>query len=233
MVWGQLTDPVKIQKIRSLDISGNPQLKTIPLEVHGLVNLKSLSTSKCSIQRLHNLEMLTRLTMLRLDRNDLEETTVGTLPPSINQLSVRDNHFRSLPPTLLTLERLIFLDLSGNRLENIEGIHVLRTVQELLLDDNNLQDLPESIGALVRLQFLSLKNNQLKNVAATREGQSIPATLFVSTTIERLDLAGNPLRQREIMSFEGVEVFLARRKASKDKALQGGGMVDSSLFGLS
>lgn len=232
MVWGQLTDPVKVQKVRTLDISGNPQLKTIPLEVHGLVNLKSLNVARCSIQRLHNLEMLTRLTMLRLDRNDLEETTVGGLPLSITLLSIRDNHFRSIPPSIFLLERLVFLDLSGNRLDQIDGIESLRTVQELLLDENNLPELPEAIGELINLQFLSVKSNQLGVRARSRDGQSIPAAIFENSSLERLDLAGNPLRQKEIMSFDGVNTFLARRKASKDKLIQGGGMLDNSLFGL-
>lgn len=232
MVWSQLADPIKVQKVRALDISGNPQLKTIPLEILGLVNVKSLNAAKCSIQRLHNLDMLTRLTMLRLDRNDLEETTVGTLPVSITQLSIRGNHFRTIPPTLFVLDRIIFLDLCGNRLENINGIEALVTLQELLMDDNHLVELPTSIGALARLQHLSAKNNQLRSSAVTREGQSIPVELFVATAIERLDLAGNPMRQIDIMSFDGIESFMSRRKASKDKLIQGGGMVDSSLFGL-
>ncbi len=95
-----------------------------------------------------------------------------------------------------------------------------------------MQDLPLSIGLLVRLQYLSIKNNQLRATANSREGSSIPGALFISTSIERLDLAGNPLRQKEIMEFEGIDAFLARRKASKDKVIQGGGMIDSSLFGL-
>lgn len=232
MVWGQLTDPVRVQKVRNLDISGNPQLKTVPLEVHGLVNMKSLNVGRCSIQRIHNLEMLSRLTMLRLDRNDLEETTVGALPPSITLLSIRENHFRSIPPSIFLLERLVFLDLSGNRLDQIDGVESLRMLQEFLLDDNNLRELPGAIGELANLQFLSVKNNQLTAQAVSRDGQSIPATVFENSSLERLDLAGNPLRQKEIMSFEGVSVFLARRKASKDKLIQGGGMLDNSLFGL-
>lgn len=229
-----LADPVKIERLRNLDISGNPQLKSLPIEIHDLVHLKTLQAGKCSFQRLHSLEGLTRLTLLRLDGNDLEASTVGPLPRSLAQLKLRDNHLQELPQSLWSLDKLYLLDLCGNRLEVITGVETLVSLQELLLDDNLLQELPEALASLSRLMTVSVRSNQIRRWSPSGgEGvQSIPAVIFTSSSIERLDLTHNPLRQAEIMAFDGIDIFLERRKAGKDKALSGGAMVDTSLFGL-
>ena len=47
-----------------------------------------------------------------------------------------------------------------------------------------------------------------------------------------LDLFGNPITKVDVMKFDGVEVFLERRKLQKDKSFSGGASSDHSLFGL-
>lgn len=47
-----------------------------------------------------------------------------------------------------------------------------------------------------------------------------------------LELAGNVLDKTDLMGMEGVESFLSRREKSKNKSLQGGGMLDLSVCGL-
>lgn len=231
-MWTKLTDPVKIERLRVIDISGNPLLKTLPPEVHTLTNLKALNAANCSFQRLHALTGMHRLQQLRLDRNDLETDTIGVLPRTLTHIYLRDNHLRTIPSNFEVLERIIFLDLSGNRLEELRGIEVLVTLQELHLDKNCLRELPDTIGAMIKLTIVSLRDNQIAAGAVSREGQSLPSELFTRTSLERLDLTNNPLRQAEIMQFDGVSVFLERRRSTKEKALHGGGLVDVSLFGL-
>jgi len=179
------------------------------------------------------MEMLTKLQLLRLDQNDIEsDTFTGSLPQSLQQLHLRSNHLTLLPPAIIVLKQLTLLDLSNNRLEDVGGVECLVALKVLLLDNNQIKELPLRMEMLVNIQHISLQYNQIERLAVSREGQSIPSELLISTPLERLDLKGNPLRQVEIMSFDGIDVFLERRREGKDKALQGGAMVDMSLFGL-
>lgn len=115
---------------------------------------------------------------------------------------------------------------------DVGGVECLVSLQVLLLDNNQIQELPLQMEMLTHIQHISVQNNQLQRMARSREDQCIPKELLASTPLERLDLKGNPLRQADVMSFEGVEAFLERRKGVKNKAIQGGAMIDMSLFGL-
>lgn len=65
-----------------------------------------------------------------------------------------------------------------------------------------------------------------------RAWQSISRALFVDSAVNSLELAGNVLDKTDLMGMEGVESFLSRREKSKNKSLQGGGMLDLSVCGL-
>lgn len=66
----------------------------------------------------------------------------------------------------------------------------------------------------------------------SRARQSISRVLFVDSVVDSLELAGNVLDKSDLMGMEGVDSFLARREKSKNKSLQGGGMLDLSVCGL-
>ena len=122
---------------------------------------------------------------------------------------------------------------SNNRLENIEAIGMLISLQIVNLDENKLMEIPASFSNLRALKKISLKNNFLLPTAPSTGNQSIPATVFTETGMDTLDLAGNTnIRKADLMKFEGVDVFLDRRKKSKDKAFAGGAMSDYSMFNI-
>lgn len=177
--------------------------------------------------------MLTKLQMLRLDQNELDtDNFTSSLPQSLQQLHLRNNHFTLVTANIIVLKGLTHLDLSNNQLVDAGGVECLVSLQVLLLDNNQLRDLPLGIEKLTHIQHISLQNNRLQRMTRSGDEQSIPKDLLASTPLERLDLKGNHLQQADVMSFEGVDAFLERRKGIKNKAIQGGAMIDLSLFGL-
>mmetsp|Transcript_238 Transcript_238/g.487 ORF Transcript_238/g.487 Transcript_238/m.487 type:complete len:277 (+) Transcript_238:120-950(+) len=229
--WALLTADALAPKLKTLDISGN-QLKALPVEIYLLSNLKSLFASNCSIQYTNDLSGLEKLTNLKLDHNDLEVDKIAALPASLLMLNLSSNHLSGVPSILHTALLLTKLDISYNRLESLVGIECLLNLTELNCDDNLLAELPESMGLMVKLRHLTAKRNKLSKRALTHLGQSIPPSLLANTALDNLELTGNPIRKEEVLHFEGVESFLVRRKATKDKNFAGGGLVEVSIFGL-
>jgi Leucine-rich repeat (LRR) protein len=231
--WNRLIEPELIVKITSVDISNN-QLKVLPVEIHGLINMKTLTCNDSNLQSTQDMTTLIQLTTLRLHNNDLEEHKMGPLPHTITHLYLSFNHFKVPPPLVLFLPAVIHLDLSGNRLSSVEGLEAMGTLVEVNLDDNLLQELPIALAALVNLKHLSLKVNQFRALSPSQpQQQSIPKAIFEETQLEKLELKGNPLTNRELMSFEGVQSFIQRSKRLKDRrSFSGGSFPDHSLSGL-
>lgn len=220
------------EKLTSLDLSNNT-LKVLPVEIYSLINLKTLNAYNCSIQRVYDLNALDKLQTLRLDNNDLEIGTIGALPVSLKAVNLLGNHFIRIPEVLYGLPNLAILDLSGNRITTLDGIGNIVTVIELYLNNNEISEIPAEIGNLHNLQIFAMKNNKLTKTAISYPGQSISAALFIETDLRNCDLTGNEgLTTAEVFKFDGVEVFLQRRKGLKDKNLLGGALMDTSLFGL-
>lgn len=232
-MWVELSSTGLINRLRTLDLSGNP-LKAVPVEVYQLVNLKSLFLTGCNIQYVNNLTSLTSLTKLKLDHNDLEVDKVHEMPISLTTLDLSFNHLSGLPAALNGLLNLIFLNLSHNRIESIYGIDGLPGLNNLVLDDNLLTELPESICVLVKLRKVSLARNRFTKHSPNQPGeQSIPAGLLENSELDHIDLTGNAgLCKADVMAFAGIEHYLKRRQALRDKNFHGGALTDNSLFGL-
>ena len=219
-----------------LDVSDN-ELKSIPPEIVQMLALKTLILSRCSLQRTIGLSNLPALTKLELDGNDLEGDRLRSLPISLTKLSLSHNHFQEIPQVLHTLINIVELDLSFNRLTTTAGLGFLVKVVVLILDNNELLELTEDVSNCRVLKLLSLKHNhfQVKSLTNSTNStkNSIPASLFINTVVERIDLEGNKaLCTEDVMHFEGVDVFLERRKVAKDKVLLTGALSSTSLFGL-
>ena len=109
-VWVQISQPDLASKIKILDLSCNP-LKSLSARIMLLEHLKTLHISRCNLQRLPDLGPLVELKTLALDNNDLEETTIGPLPPSLTKMNLSFNHIVCFPATLGNLVALTELDL--------------------------------------------------------------------------------------------------------------------------
>jgi Leucine-rich repeat (LRR) protein len=231
-----------IDKLKSLDLSDNT-IKAIPIEVFKLINLKTLILTKCSLQRTYDMSMLTKLTTLKLDKNDLESDKIGNIPQSLQKINISYNFLSAVPSSLCNAINITTLELTNNRIISLVGIGSLVSLVDLYIDDNLLVELPEEICLLLRLRKLSAKRNKLVNLRSSSSThpnstseepyQCIPTLFLTNTTVENLDLEGNVnLTKAELLSFNGMDAFLERRKNLKDKALSGGALMDYTLFGL-
>ena len=231
-VWSQLADEELASKLKSLDLSQN-SLKIIPAQVQSLLKLKTLIVSRCELTCLIDLRNLDQLTDIQAGDNYLGNGTLDGFPSSIQRCDLSMNRFSSFPLELITLVNLRDLNLSGNALESVDGIGAMALLTHVHLDNNLLRELPVEIGELRKLKFISLKCNLIGPRAVTRDSQSLPSGLFTDTSLDHIDLHGNAdLRKADVMGFEGVEVFLERRRKTKDKSVQGGGLLDLTLFGI-
>jgi Leucine-rich repeat (LRR) protein len=183
-VWGKIASSGLIERLKTLDISGNT-LKTLPPEIYDMMNLKTLHCSRCNVQYTHDLSALMRLQTIHLDNNDLESNVLASLPTTLVKLDISNNHLATIPTSAFVgLVNMRELNLSGNRLNTIEGVGVLTGLVDLCLDDNQLQELSLDLAMCVELSHVSVKNNQLSARSSTREGeQSIPQAVRSSSCV--------------------------------------------------
>ncbi|XP_043751166.1 extracellular matrix protein 2-like isoform X1 [Cervus elaphus] len=158
----------------------------------GLPNLEWLDLSKNKLDALglhpHAFKNLTRLKRLNLDGNSL--STVPTLPTSLQELKLNDNHLQGLEhSSFWGLSQLLTLEVEGNRLHdgNISPLafQPLRSLLYLRLDRNQLRTIPPGLPA--SLQELHLGTNIIEEV---REG-----TLNHSCSLSVLVLSNNRLQE--------------------------------------
>jgi Leucine-rich repeat (LRR) protein len=231
--WMELSSTAMIEKLRSIDISGN-SLKTIPVEIFALVNVKTIKASQCKLHTIYDLTASTKLSHLKLDHNEITAEAVGSLPSSISHCNMSNNRLERIPAAFMSLTGLTELELNANHITCLSGIGQLTSLRVLMLDDNSIVEIPVELSLLVRLRRLSLRNNRLAKQAITFDGQSIPSEVFLHTSLDSMDLHGNTdLKNVDLFKFNGVDVYLERRKLVQDKALSGGALSDSLVFGLS
>ena len=228
-VWKKLHNECYLSKLKSLDISMN-SLTTLPPIVVQLGMLKTLIISKCQLSHLPDMSNLTVLSSLNASNNNIPNDGLDQLPVSLVKLDLSHNRLVAYPPEFYQLTNLTELNLSSNSIVVLDGIGQLVSLVWLKLDDNEITFIPHEVGNLTKLKNISLKNNFISK--KVDDQQSISAELFTHTSAEEINLQGNRLTKDDLMKFDGVEAFLNRREKNKNKLLQGGGMLDFSVFGL-
>lgn len=133
----------EVEAVRTLDVSFNPGLRTLPPEI-------------CTLA-----ESLTTL--------NLRGCGLSTLPSelgiciALKSLDVSQNILGALPESILTLPDLVSLNASENQLTHLPGgWGGLSNLELLYLQGNALVSLPDDLGNAARLLELNVSNNRLK-----------------------------------------------------------------------
>jgi Leucine-rich repeat (LRR) protein len=184
---------------------------TLMLGLHGVAQQDSVPHTYRSLQEA--LEHPSKVLRLDLSDKRLEE-----FPPEIllmtnlEELRLRNDGIRSLPPGIGGLSKLRTLDLSGNPITVLpDEFTQLRSLEVLLLNNDpaldlehdlellsrlprlrilelrgdGIRQLPSSIGRMEHLEELYLNNNQL---------QAFPQELNGMRALKLIDLGTNPVQ---------------------------------------
>jgi Leucine-rich repeat (LRR) protein len=218
--------------LKNLDISGNDLRAGVPSCVLKFTNLKSLQISRCQLRMAPDFSAMMNLGSLKLDHNQLSEISFPALPVSLTLLDISFNNLSAIPASILFLVKLKVLNVTNNQLVTLEGMENLVALEELNCDRNMIIELPEGLARSQSLRSLSLRFNQLMPPVSLGR-QCIPQSIFEATALQSLQLEGNSLLTNKIvMSFNGIDSFIERRQAIKDKSFSGGALTNMSLFGL-
>ncbi|MBI5091106.1 MAG: leucine-rich repeat domain-containing protein [Candidatus Hydrogenedentes bacterium] len=152
---------------------------------------RELDLSRCEVQDSDLRKLLGEPGVENIQRLNLNDNQLSTLPPEIGQLTaltnlnLKDNQLSSLPPEVGKLTTLTTLILTSNRLSTLPSeIGQLTALFVLDLDGNQLSTLPPEIGQLTALTNFPLSDNQLS---------SLPPEVGQLTTLMSLTLMSNQL----------------------------------------
>ncbi len=179
------------QRTRRLDLSGM-LLPFVPKMLEACP-LSTLNLAGNSLRELCHLGQLTNLQELDVSFNLLPSSFNASdsfaLPPSVTNLSIRENELLSAPPSwfLQQIPQLSGLDLRSNRISSLDTLAQCSSLVELMVSFNQVEVVPEGVfrSSSYSLKSIDLSHNCIK---------SIPAGFFSEIPrIEILDLSRNQL----------------------------------------
>ncbi len=185
----------KKEKVYHLNLS-HRDLKSIPVSILELVNLKSLYLTDNLLDAIDlDLSTLTHLELIDLSGNLFKEIPVAQLRhcKSLKALNFRRNNLKELNSDLSQLIRLRALDLGENEITQISKLIKLPGIQFLRLDENRLSEFPEALADMRILRELSLENNMIENLS--------PAIMSKFTKLKKLNLSKNPLSDLNSLKY--------------------------------
>ncbi|MEH2423523.1 MAG: leucine-rich repeat domain-containing protein [Nostoc sp.] len=179
-------EPVKNRLLQK--VSGN-NLKTLPLELLGLPNLRKLDISGNPLESIPDVVTqilhLEELILIRVKLTEIPDAIVKLT--NLTQLHLNDNQITQIPEALANLTNLTQLHLYNNQITQIsEALAKLTNLRELDLNDNQITQIPEAIVKLTNLTQLHLNDNQITQ---------IPEAIANLTNLTQLHLSYNKITQ--------------------------------------
>ncbi|XVF15853.1 hypothetical protein REPUB_Repub09cG0191900 [Reevesia pubescens] len=163
--------PASIGSLSSLEelyLDNNNLQGPIPPSFNGLVSLKRLEIQSNQLSgELPELGLLKNLHFLDASNNAISGYLPSTLPPSLVQISMRNNMIQgTIPQSLQYLSFLQVLDLSHNKLTNSVPYFLFNhpSLQQLTLAFNSFNSVqsPSNLGTQSQLIATDLSNNELQ-----------------------------------------------------------------------
>ncbi|HCX64545.1 MAG TPA: hypothetical protein DHN33_04980 [Eubacteriaceae bacterium] len=145
-----------------------------------------LSLSQSHLTEVEFLDRFSGLMFLTIYVNDIVSLDGMEELTNLKQVQASSNEISDVT-ALSELVNLTRVDLSINKVENLEPFVKLTNLEQLWLYDNNITDISPLEGLSGSLKDLVLSHNAIKDVSPLKE----------YTEMERLDLSGNPVENRE------------------------------------
>ncbi|XP_011012884.1 PREDICTED: TMV resistance protein N-like [Populus euphratica] len=174
----------ELKKLVFLNLKGCYELKKLPESISELKSLETMNLERCYRleklpEQLGNMQVLTdllldgtyvqqlpsstgilkKLKKLLVRRVRLPIRTAPPLPPSLEELVIKEERQPFLPPSFSGLSSLTTLDISNRYLSNNDisiNLGSLSSLQDLNLAGNDFSELPAGIGHLAKLEKLDL-----------------------------------------------------------------------------
>ncbi|MEH2198873.1 leucine-rich repeat domain-containing protein [Nostoc sp.] len=149
-------------------VSGN-NLKTLPLELLGLPNLRKLDISGNPLESIPDVVTqilhLEELILIRVELTEIPEAIANLT--NLTQLHLDGNQIIQIPEAIAKLTNLTQLHLNFNKITQIpEAIAKLTNLTQLHLNFNKITQIPEAIAKLTNLTQLHLNSNQITEIPA-------------------------------------------------------------------
>ena len=189
----------RLSLLDKLDLSNN-KISILPSSLRDLGRLRNLSVSHNRLQSLP-FEALAKMQALRELTASHNAFSGALIPSSVTELphlrvlDVSNNACASLTfSRILKLPALVRLDISSNRLGMFKDISEWSSLTTLIADDNCLREMPQGMIKLTqKLRVVSVERNSIPNV---------PEEIADMEALETLNLAGNPLYERRLVSLD-------------------------------
>lgn len=165
--------------------------------------LKRLDVSKNNITVLDSISRMRRFTQLThfdAAENGIEYFEIDHLPSSIQYVNLSGNPLKRTLKNYERFKALAHLNLSDTQLSisDEDSFYKLRHLITLDISNNNLSHVNFSaLSSLYRLKEFRAANAQLTNINEI--------VRHLSTSVEKLDLAGNPVANIDLASFERLK----------------------------
>ncbi|OYD92871.1 Ras family protein [Nostoc sp. 'Peltigera membranacea cyanobiont' 210A] len=179
---------LSLPNLRKLDISGNP-LESIPDVVTQILHLEELILIRVELTEIPDaIANLTNLTALVLYDNQITQIPEALAKlTNLTALVLYDNQITQIPEALAKLTNLTQLYLSSNQITQIpEALAKLTNLTQLHLSRNQITQIPEALAKLINLTQLHLSRNQITQ---------IPEAIAKLTSLTQLHLHNNQITQ--------------------------------------
>ncbi|XP_061999732.1 LRR receptor-like serine/threonine-protein kinase ERECTA [Rosa rugosa] len=178
-----------LTNLEELFLDNNYLQGSIPPSLNNLVSLNRLEIQANSLSgEFPKLDSLTSLYYLDAGNNAITGQVPSTFPPSLIQISIRNNSLvGTVPETIKQLGSLQVLDLSHNQLGDSVPAHLFShpSLQQLTLSFNKFSSLqtPSSAGFQSQLIAVDLSNNNLQGF--------LPSFMALMPKLSALSLENN------------------------------------------
>ncbi|KAL1391998.1 leucine-rich repeat protein [Phyllosticta capitalensis] len=184
-----------LTSLELLDLQGN-KVTRLPDSLRELASLKTLHVSNNAFSSLP-VEILQGLPLvdLQASKNALGGTlfpdTVACMP-RLQTLNVSSNALGVLCSSKVAMPALQSLNLAINRISELPDLSEWSNLITLLVEENKLSVLPAGFTTLKKLRHANFSGNNVNK---------IENEIGLMESLERLDLAANPLRERKFITL--------------------------------
>ncbi|KPI39103.1 Leucine-rich repeat-containing protein 40 [Cyphellophora attinorum] len=200
------------EQLRSLDLSDN-ELTEVDLAEGQMATLQSLVLSSNQLESIPWTALAQcALVDLKVASNKLSGTAFARVDggfDKLKDLDISHNDFSDLGPAFCALASLQSCSISGNSIRSVPDMSGLRSLTTFLAASNKLEHIPESLHSLsTKLKHVDLSNNAIKTVQPE---------LAAMDELTSLNLDGNPLRQRNLLTMSTTELKVHMQKRLDDQ----------------